>query len=916
LAYQNVFRLFLNIPFYVAVFKGHIMRLEKLEHLIEKLNATCAKTLGEARELCIVRSNLAVDIEHWIQVILQSPGSDFIKICKEYSINIDRLVGQITNRLDRLKRGIEDEPPFSERILELIGNAWLIASIDYHANIISTGHLLCALFSDDRFSTLTELTELRNMPLEKLRPFFPDIVKGSFESDLENAVARTATATKSSGSAGGVSANAGGGGALSQFTVDLTEQARQGRIDPVLGRDNEIRQIMDILMRRRQNNPILTGEAGVGKTAVVEGFAIRIAKQDVPEKLKNCRLLSLDLGALQAGAGMKGEFEKRLKGVIDEVKASEVPIILFIDEAHNLVGAGGSAGQGDAANLLKPALARGELRTVAATTWAEYKKYFESDAALSRRFQPVKVEEPPHDVAIEMMQGLIPTLEEHHAVRITPDAIKASVELSSRYIAGRQLPDKSVSVLDTTCARIALCQSEVPSFLEDARRKIQSLQLTQEIVLREAKTRPVDPEELKKIEKDLAEAKKIEQELCERWEKEKVAAKKVWELTSVLLEPKDKEKLDQAQVLSEEKRLEVFNSLQAAEKELQEIQGDRPLIHTAVTSASVAETIESWTGIPLGRMVADEIDTVLNLKSKMAESIVGQDHALETIAERILTARAGLRDPRTPIGVFMLAGTSGVGKTETAITLAELLYGGQQNLTVINMTEFKEEHKVSQLMGPPPGYKGYEAGGVLTEAVRRKPYSVVLLDEIEKAHEGVQEIFYQVFDKGLLRDGQGRDIDFKNTVIILTTNASSDYISKLCADPDTAPSPDGFIKAVKPKLLEVFKPAFLNRTTIVPYYPLRDEVLKSIVRLKLKKVSQRVTAEYKGECEFTEGVISQITSRCTEADAGARNIDHIVNKNLLPAMSRTLLARVASGVPLKKLIVDVDANGEFAYQMM
>jgi type VI secretion system protein VasG len=661
---------------------------------------------------------------------------------------------------------------------------------------------------------------------------------------------------------------------------------------------------------------------------------LRIAAGDVPPALKDVAVRTLDLGLLQAGAGVKGEFENRLKSVIDEVKASAKPIIMFIDEAHTLIGAGGSAGQGDAANLLKPALARGELRTIAATTWAEYKKYFEKDAALARRFQVVKVEEPSEAVAIEMIRGLTDTLEEHHAVRILDEAIIDAVKLSNRYISGRQLPDKAVSLIDTTCARIGISQSSTPPALEDVQRRIDQLAVSEEILQRESLTgsdHDVRMQEIKAEREKLLSEQSI---LRQRWDHEKELVKSVRELSDILEGPREKKKKDQANKpkdsnaksqpaevevkpveLSAEERLTKLTELREKRDELHKLQGEQPLVHPCVDSQAVAETVAAWTGIPVGRMVADEINTVLNLKSLMEKQIVGQSHALERIAQSIRTSRAGLADPRTPIGVFLLAGTSGVGKTETAITLAQLLYGGEQNMTVINMSEFKEEHKVSLLMGSPPGYVGYGEGGVLTEAVRRKPYSVVLLDEMEKAHPGVQDIFYQVFDKGMMKDGEGRDIDFKNTVILMTSNAGTDLIKSLCSDPETAPEPDAFVEALFPELLKTFKPAFLGRVAVVPYYPLSDEVLKRIVGLKLGKVAKRVAENYGAKFTYSPELVDTIAARCTEVDTGARNVDHILTRSLLPELSAEFLAYLAEGKEVKEVNISIDGDQKFVYSI-
>ncbi len=694
----------------------------------------------------------------------------------------------------------------------------------------------------------------------------------------------------------------------------------------MLGRDSEIRQVIDILTRRRQNNPILTGEPGVGKTAVAEGFALRIASGDVPPSMRNVVLRTLDLSLLQAGAGMKGEFENRLKSVIEEVRNSPVPIILFIDEAHTLVGAGGAAGQGDAANLLKPALARGELRTVAATTWAEYKKYFERDAALARRFQPVVVEEPDLDSAVAMMRGMVKVLEDHHKVRILDEAVVESVRLSMRYIPARQLPDKSISVLDTACARVAMSQAAIPAAIEDCRRRIELLTTAIGILEREASSGVEHAEGLERMAKEKAAAQTELAELEARWEREK-------ELVASLRDMRDRLEAGHAKAKSPppavsgapgdgavaEAAPEDLNALRqtykAAQAELAALQGERPLMQVSVDAQAVAEVIANWTGIPLGRMVANEIQTVLDLKPLMGKRIIGQDHALEAIAMAMRTSRAKLTDPRKPTGVFLMVGTSGVGKTETALTLAELLYGGGQNLTVINMSEFKEEHKVSMLLGSPPGYVGFGEGGVLTEAVRRRPYSVVLLDEMEKAHPGVQDIFYQVFDKGQLRDGEGRDIDFKNTLVIMTSNAGTDTIAKLCADPDTMPDEAGLLDALRPELLKIFKPAFLGRVTIVPYFPLSDETLRKIVVLQLGRIADRIEENYGATFEYPPELVDHIVAGSQVAESGARAIENMLSRGVLPEISERFLERMAQGQTVRSVGMSLDNNGVISYRL-
>lgn len=900
-----------------------------LKSLIGKLNKTCRQTMEAAAGLCLSRTNYNVEVEHWLTKLIEGNNTDIHAIARFFEIDLAKMQAELTKAMDRFKTGNQRPPALSQNVVDLARDAYLLASIDFNETLARSGHVLLALVSDD---SLRRVSTASSEELDKINA---SILKSELDkicADTEEAQQAEAIQTTSGGSPapGGTPGKPSKTPSLDQFTIDLTKRAKDGAIDPVLGRDDEIRQIVDILCRRRQNNPILTGEAGVGKTAVVEGFALKIAQGDVPPALKDVSIRSLDLALLQAGAGVKGEFENRLKGVIEEVKSSPKPIIMFIDEAHTMIGAGGQAGQGDAANLLKPALARGELRTIAATTWAEYKKYFERDAALARRFQVVKVEEPDEKKAIEMMRGLVATLEGHHKIRILNEAVEDAVKLSNRYISGRQLPDKAVSLLDTTCARINLSQNSTPPQIEDCQRRIEQADVAVEILNRESIAGVDHSERVAEIEEEKQTQVATLTELNERWEKEKELVEKITELRLKLAgeEPEEdaapaegdsaeaKPEGDEAAgPLTDEQKKEIENSLETLEKELAELQGESPLVHLCCDSNAVAETVGSWTGIPVGRMVADEIKTILSLRDKMEAQVVGQSHALEQIAQSIQTSRAKLTDPNRPIGVFMLAGTSGVGKTETAITLAELLYGGEQNMTVINMSEFKEEHKVSLLMGSPPGYVGFGEGGVLTEAVRRKPYSVVLLDEMEKAHPGVQDIFYQVFDKGHMKDSEGRDIDFKNTVVIMTTNAGTDFIKSLCADPDTLPDAEGFSKAVYPELLKTFKPAFLGRITILPYYPLADDVMKKIIRLKLNKVKRRVRENYQADLEYTDGLVDAIAARCTEVDTGARNVDKILNRTLLPELSAEFLSYMSEGKEINKLTIDIDSESNFDYQI-
>ena len=783
-------------------------------------------------------------------------------------------------------------------MVALIQNAWMMASLDLGAGAIRSGHVLLAVLKDNRGHGLPVGT-LVSIEADDLQQRFNEICQGSVEQGSDAPLG----SASSSGGAAGDDQVFTSNKALDRFTIDLTQQARDGKIDPIVGRDDEIRQVIDILCRRRQNNPILTGEAGVGKTAVVEGFARRIAEGDVPPMLENVSIRALDLSLLQAGAGVRGEFENRLKGVIEEVKGSPTPIILFIDEAHNLVGAGGQAGQGDAANLLKPALARGELRTVAATTWAEYKKFFEEDAALSRRFQVVKVEEPDEPTTVQMIRCLTSTLEKHHNIRIRNDAVVDSVRLSNRYITGRQLPDKAVSVIDTACAKINLSQNATPPKIEDIQRQMHLLEVEKESLARESVGTVDHTERLEEIDSIMKQCQSDLDELTQRWEQEKEVVGKISELYQQFGESVD----DQA------KADQLESEIEALETQLAEIQHGEPLVHACCDKEAIAETVSAWTGIPLGRMVSDEIQNILQLEDLLKERVIGQDHALHMIAETIKYSRANLADPDKPIGVFMLAGTSGTGKTETALSLAQLLFGSDQNITTINMSEFKESHTGSALTGPPPGYVGYGKGGLLTEAVRQKPYSVILLDEMEKAHKEVQEMFFQVFDKGQMTDGTGRVVNFRNSIILMTSNAGTDLIQSLCADPETAPGPEAIGETLHEELLrqDIFKPAFLGRITLVPYYPLSDEVIQKIAGLKLNKVRKRIESGYQAAVTIDDAVAQEIAARCKEVESGARNIDKIVNQSLLPALSSGILQRMADGQPVKSVSIGIDDQQQF-----
>ncbi len=903
-----------------------------LKALIGRLNDPCRSALEGAAGLCLSRTNYDVEIEHLLLKLMEIADSDLARILRQYEIDPSRLSKDITRALDRLKTGNSRTPALSPRIPQLVEDAWLLASVDFGASKIRSGHLVLALLAHEDLARLAREVskEFASISVESLRKNLAEITGGTAE---DKAAAASSGPSAASGPGGEPGAAPGKTQALDQYTVDLTAKARKGAIDPVLGRDFEIRQVIDILTRRRQNNPIMTGEAGVGKTAVVEGFALRIARGDVPGPLKNVAVRTLDLGLLQAGAGVKGEFENRLKSVIEEVKSSPQPIILFIDEAHTMIGAGGQAGQNDAANLLKPALARGELRTLAATTWAEYKKYFEKDAALARRFQVVKVEEPTEAQGIIMMRGLVESLENHHKVRILDEAVEDSVRLSHRYIAGRQLPDKSVSVLDTACAKVAIGQAATPAALEDSQRRIDQLTVEIGVLEREASTGQDHEERLTESKAARAAEEEKLAQLKIQWDKEKGIIARIQDLRTRLEShavAKSKAasggegaakaaKPGAAAATGDASAASVDvdglrGELNRLNKELVEVQGETPMMQACVTSQSIAEVISGWTGIPVGKMLADEINTVLTLKDRLEQRVIGQSHALEAISQRIRTARANLTDPRRPVGVFILVGPSGVGKTETAVTLADTLYGGERNMVTINMSEYQEAHTVSSLKGSPPGYVGYGEGGVLTEAVRRKPYCVVLLDEVEKAHPDVMELFFQVFDKGMLEDGEGREIDFKNTVILLTSNVATDTIMKLCADPETLPSPEGLTEAIRPELIKTFKPALLGRMVVVPYYPISDSVMQRIIKLQLGRIAKRLEENHGAEFSYDESVVTEVGSRCKEVESGARNADHILTRSLLPEMSGEFLSRMASGETVKRVHVGVGEAGQFRYE--
>ncbi|WP_137175148.1 type VI secretion system ATPase TssH [Massilia sp. HP4] len=868
--------------------------------LFGKLNALCYRAIEGSTVFCKLRGNPYVEIVHWLHQILQLQDSDLHRLLRHYELDAAVLARDLTAALDRLPRGAASVTDLSSQLEETVERAWVYATLMFGASQVRSGHLLFGMLKTGnlRNALYAISRQFERIKAEDLSERFTALLKDSPEEKL--AASDGFQAAGAPGEAAGAIAPAqmGKQEALARFTTDLTEQARSGKMDPIVGRDDEIRQMVDILMRRRQNNPIMIGEAGVGKTAVVEGFAQRIARGDVPPSLKEVRLLALDVGLLQAGASMKGEFEQRLRAVIDEVQASEKPVILFIDETHTLVGAGGAAGTGDAANLLKPALARGTLRTIGATTFAEYKKHIEKDPALTRRFQGIQVDEPGEERALRMMRAVASTMEQHHGVQILDEALAAAVKLSQRYIPARQLPDKSVSLLDTACARVAVSLHATPAEVDDSRKRIEALEVEIGIVRREAAIGIQVGARAQEAEAALGQEQDRLAAVEQRWAEERALVDDLLALRARLRDGEQQEGLKEA--------------LHAVQARLAALQGEQPLVLATVDYQAVAAVVGDWTGIPVGRMARNETETILDIAAILGQRVIGQGHAMEMIARRIQTARAGLDNPDKPVGVFLLAGTSGVGKTETALALAEALYGGEQNLITINMSEFQEAHTVSTLKGAPPGYVGYGEGGVLTEAVRRRPYSVVLLDEVEKAHPDVHEMFFQVFDKGYMEDGEGRFIDFRNTLIILTTNAGTELISRLCQDRELVPNPESMARALRAPLLEVFPPALLGRLVTIPYYPLSDAMLGQIVRLQLGRITKRVEARYGIPFEYGEDVVDLVISRCTESESGGRMIDAILTNTMLPDMSREFLARMMDSVPIAGVRVGV-ANGAFRY---
>ncbi|GJQ30612.1 MAG: protein ClpV1 [Phycisphaerae bacterium] len=889
--------------------------------LFGKLNSIGYKALDNAVVFCKLRGNPYVELVHWLHQLMQTQDTDLHRIIKAFNLDVNQLIADTQATLDRLPRGA-NACDLSAGMCDAMERAWAYASLKFGEVSIRSGHVVFALVNDTNLKPLLGKIsqQFAKINADQLGEQFLKITDGSPEAVLSAADQRGISGAPGEASGAMAPAQLGKQEALAKYCKDLTENARSGKMDPIVGRDEEIRQCIDVLMRRRQNNPILTGEAGVGKTAVVEGFAQRIVKGDVPPQLKDVRLLELDVGLLQAGASMKGEFENRLRQVIDEVQASPKPIILFIDEAHTLMGAGGAAGTADAAQLLKPALARGTLRTIAATTQSEYKMHIEKDPAMSRRFQVVKVDEPDEAKCLLMIRGLADVMEKHFKIQVLDEALEAAVKLSKRYIQGRQLPDKAVSLIDTACARVAVSLHATPGEIDDTRKRLDGLNRELAILDKEIRAGGEHGKRREELLETIATEQKALDALEAKYAKEKEFVAKILEMRGKLSGAQPGDAKDAGKngapppepKVSDDEREKIKEDLKRLKAELSAFQGENALITPAVDAQAVSSVVSDWTGIPLGKMVKDEMKTVLSLGSILEKRVIGQRHALDAIGQRIQLARAKLDNPGRPVGVFLLVGPSGVGKTETAIALAEALYGGPQGLITINMSEYQEAHKVSLLMGSPPGYVGYGKGGVMTEAVRRRPYSVLLLDEVEKAHADIHEVFFQVFDKGMMKDSEGVDINFQNTIILLTSNVGTDLVMKMCKDPSLKPDPEGLVKGIREPLLKVFPPALLGRLNIIPYYPISDEMMRAIIKLQMSRVGQRVKEGHKVPFSYDAAVEDLIVSRVTELDSGARAIDAIITRQLLPSVGKELLERLMEGRTVNRVHVAVK-DSEFVY---
>ncbi|UYZ72906.1 type VI secretion system ATPase TssH [Moraxella bovis] len=857
--------------------------------LFAKLNTSLYKSLESAFMFAKLRENRHVELSHWIYQLLQMNDTDLRFIESHFELSHDYLISDIANHLKTLKTGYEQVSDFSDDIMALIEESWLYTSLKFNQTRITTGHLIYTLLESNQFKhqLLRISSEFGKINTQKLYDDYDQICQHSIEKPTAQEVSLSPN-------------DPTGQSALARFGTNLTEQARQEKLDPVTGRDNEIRQMVDILSRKKQNNPLLTGEAGVGKTAVVEGLALKIAQGDVPNHLREVEIILLDIGALKAGASVSGEFENRLKAVIKEVHQSLKPIILFIDEIHTLVGAGGAAGTGDAANLLKPALARGELRTIGATTWSEYKKYFEKDPALTRRFQVIQVPEPNQEVATDMLRGLVDRLESHHQVLILDDAVQTAVKFSARYIPARQLPDKAISILDTACARVAVSLNSTPLSITTKEESIKSIEQQIHQLQKQQESGYLTDGDVIAQKQQQIQAIQSELDVINAQYQDQKQLVEALHVIRASITSSDDDKPEEIKALKAEQ--------QALITKLQTIQKQETLVHPVVDSHLIAQIIAEWTGIPIGKMMDDEVQKILYLSETLNQRIIGQPHATDMIAKRIQTARANLDNPNKPIGVFMLTGPSGVGKTETALALADIMYGGEQNLITINMSEYQEPHTVSTLKGAPPGYVGYGEGGVLTEAVRRRPYSVVLLDEIEKAHPDVYEIFFQVFDKGFMEDGEGRYIDFKNTIIILTTNVGSELTLTLCQDELLKPDIEGLATALREPLLQTFPAALLGRIQNIPYYPLNHEMMSHIITLQLNKVIKRMQDNHNITLSHDDAVITLITNRCQEIESGGRMIDAIITNHILPMISHEILLSIGNPNPIRNMTLTVVDN--------
>ncbi|WDE11963.1 type VI secretion system ATPase TssH [Thalassomonas haliotis] len=855
-----------------------------LTNLIAKLDPASKRALEMAAGDAMNSHCPAIEIEHWLIQLVYKPDAELSRFLQSQNITPDQLVGELSTKLEKLSKGFEGQPTLSGDLTELVKNAWLMATVDFGHSQLTPLHLLLASQQKNDFGATI-------MPLKALENYS--------ESALKAQISKLKVASGSGTVAGPAVAGAVSGDALDKYTSNLTELARNGQLDQVLGRNQEVRTAIDILCRKRQNNPILVGEPGVGKTAVAEGLAIRIASGEVPAVIRDVEIHSLDLGLLQAGASVKGEFENRLKDVINEVKNSEKPIIVFIDEAHTLIGAGGAEGQNDAANLLKPALARGEFRTVAATTWAEYKKYFEKDPALTRRFQVVKVEEPGAEDAIQMLRGVAESLKKHHKVYIRESAVEAAVNLSIRYLPSRMLPDKAISLLDTSCARIALTQGAKPESIESLEQQLMYLNNELEVMGRENAIFDNADFELEKLKDTIADTETQLTALNGRWQQE---LELVDEVLALQTEVSDNlESGDQ----DDEKHSLLNNKLSA----LEALQAGEPLVNAMVDDITIAQVVAAWTGIPVGNMLHDEVKKLLTIEDELHKRVIGQSTAISELAKSIRISRAGLTDSRKPIGVFLMCGPSGVGKTETAVALTDLLYGGSNDMTVINMTEFKEEHKISMLLGAPAGYVGFGKGGVLTEAVRRNPYSVLLLDEMEKAHPGVHDLFYQIFDKGSIQDSEGRSVDFRNTIIIMTSNAADQAICDVCEQEPERLANEELVTRIRPALQEYFKPAFLGRATVVPYYPLNNEELSKICDIALNRIRKKLAEQYKASFSYDDAFVQYVISKNSDPTTGARGIEQIINRSLMPRLAEQCITLLSEGKAINSVEVscsDVD----------